>query len=121
MDCWGLIAAVISAVDILSMLIFSVNENVAMAPFFPSTLLSFCVCVNVCVYVCVCPEVMLIARVSSWNLISAELCCAPLITKRTHKHTGVSNRASSPSHSLSLRRVSVSLYSYPSSCCYGAL
>lgn len=44
MDCWGLIAVVISAVGILSMLIFSVNENVAMAAFLPTTLLSFCVC-----------------------------------------------------------------------------
>lgn len=53
MDWWGLIAVVISAVGILSMLIFSVNENVAVAAFFPTTLLSFCVHVSVRLFVCV--------------------------------------------------------------------
>lgn len=35
----GLIALVVSAVAILSMLIFSVNENVATAAFFPTAVL----------------------------------------------------------------------------------
>lgn len=53
MDRCGLIAAVISAVGILLMLIFSMNENVVMAASFPTTLLSFCVDVSVRVCMCV--------------------------------------------------------------------